>query len=117
MMVHLITDENFNEEVAKSNIPCVIAFTAGWCTYCDEMAPVLETLSETFDGKAKFCLVNIDEQRELRIKFAVASLPYIVYVSDGMRTPLFDAIVSEARLEERVRYMLAGNEAPGTMRL
>ncbi len=113
-MVFNISDETFEEEVAQSTIPCVIAFTAGWCTYCDEMAPALEALSHTFEGRVKFCLVNIDEQRALRIKFAVAALPYIVYVAHGQKTPLFDAIVSEQRLEERIRFMLEGNDAPGT---
>ncbi len=113
-MIREITEENFTEEVADSPIPCVIEFTAGWCTYCDEMVPAFERLSEKFDGAVKFCLVNIDEQRGLRIKFAVAALPYIVYIQDGMKTPLFDAIVSEDRLEERITHMLEGKDAPGT---
>ncbi len=116
-MLFEVTDENFAEEVAASPLPCVILFTAGWCTYCDEMVPAMEALSESFEGRVKFCLVNVDEQRGLRIKFAVASLPYVVYVHDGMKTPLFDAITNERRLEERINHMLAGKDAPGTMPL
>lgn len=116
-MIHEVTDETFTEEVANSTIPCVILFSAGWCTYCDELAPVLESLSEKFGDTVKFCRVNVDAERGLRIKFAVAALPYIVYVVNGQRTPLFDAIVGEARLEERIQYMLDGNDAPGTMPL
>ncbi len=113
-MIHEITDDTFTEAVEKSPLPCIIQFTAGWCTFCDEMVPTMESLSETFEGRVKFCLVNIDEQRGLRIKFAVAALPYIVFVDQGMKTPLFDAITTEERLEERINYMLEGNEAPGT---
>lgn len=116
-MIHDVTDESFDAEVANSAMPCVILFSAGWCTYCDELAPVLENLSQKFGGDVKFCRVNMDAERGLRIKFAVAALPYIVYVANGQRTPLFDAIVTEARLEERIKYMLADNEAPGTMPL
>lgn len=116
-MVYEITDENFDQEVAECPLPCVIEFTAGWCTFCDEMVPAFESLSEHYDGRVKFCLVNVDEQRGLRIKFAVASLPYIVYVQGGMKTPLFDAITNERRLEERIDHMLAGKEAPGTVPL
>ena len=113
-MVYEITDENFQTEVLESGVPCVIEFTAGWCTMCDEMVPRMEALSERFGDAVKFCVVNIDEQKKLRIKFVVGAVPYIVYVSDGMQTPLFDELVTEDRLEERVRFMLDGGEAPTT---
>ena len=116
-MLHEITEETFEREVANSDVPCVIEFTAGWCTLCDEMAPAFEELSEKFGDAVKFCLVNIDEQKALRIKFAVAAVPYIVLVADGMKTPLFDEIVTADRLEERIRFVLDGGPAPTTMPL
>ena len=113
-MVQEITDENFDEEVVASPVPCIIEFTAGWCTFCDEMVPVFEQLSETFGDDVKFCIVNTDENKKLRIKFAVAAYPYIVYVANGMKTPLFDELVSADRLEERIRFVLEGGTAPTT---
>ncbi len=113
-MVHEITDETFEAEVASSPIPCIIEFTAGWCTMCDEMIPVFEELSEQYGSDVKFCIVNTDEQKKLRIKFAVAAYPYIVYVHDGMKTPLFDEFVSGARLKERIDFVLNGGNAPTT---
>ena len=87
-MVYEITDENFEQEV--------------------------DSLAEKFGDSLKFCLVNTDEQKKLRIKFAVAAFPYIVYVADGMKTPLFDEIVTEEKLEERIRFVLEGGSAPTT---
>lgn len=113
-MVYEITDETFEQEVANSPVPCVIEFTAGWCTMCDAMAPTFEELSETFGDEVKFCIVNIDEQKKLRIKFAVAAIPYIVYVADGNKSPLFDELVTADRLAERIRFMLDGGIAPTT---
>lgn len=113
-MIFEITDENFEAEVANSDIPCVIEFTAGWCTLCDEMTPVFEELSVSYEGSVKFCLVNTDTQRGLRIKFAVACTPYIVLVDKGMKTPLFDELVTSERLKERIDFMLAGGTAPTT---
>lgn len=109
-----ITDANFEEEVLESDVPCVIEFTASWCALCEEMVPRLESLENRLAGKVRFCTVNLDEEKGLRIKFAVAAVPYIVYVSEGMQTPLFDAIVPEELLEERVRFMLDGGEAPNS---
>ena len=116
-MVHEITDDNFEAEVADSELPCVIEFTAGWCTMCDAMAPTFEALSEEYSGKVKFCLVNTDKQKGLSIRFAVTALPYVVWVADGIKAPLFDELVGEKRLRERIDFMLAGNEAPTAMPL
>ena len=113
-MVHIVTEENFEEEVLASEVPCIIEITAGWCTFCDEMVPRFEALAEKFGDSVKFCLINIDEQKKLRIRFAVAAIPYIVYVADGLQTPLFDEIVTADRLEERIRFVMDGGNAPTT---
>lgn len=113
-MVHEITDDNFQKEVVENDVACVIEFTAGWCTMCDEMVPTFEELSNAYDDRVKFCIVNTDEQKGLRIKFAVAAYPYIVMVHDGMKTPLFDEAVSAERLRERIDFMLEGGKAPTT---
>ena len=113
-MIHEITDDTFEAEVANSPIPCVIEFTAGWCTFCDAMIPTFEQMTEAFGNSVKFCVVNTDENKKLRIKFAVAAYPYIVFVADGMKTPLFDEMVTADRLEERIRFMLDGGQAPTT---
>ncbi|WP_165060823.1 MULTISPECIES: co-chaperone YbbN [unclassified Adlercreutzia] len=111
-MIYEITDSTFNQEVADSNVPCVILFTAGWCTFCGDMVPRVENLSDKFDNTVKFCIVNSDEQRALRIAFAVAAVPYIVLIYKGMKIPLFDEIVTEKRLEERIICVLNGGETP-----
>ncbi len=111
-MIHNITDDNFDVEVANCEKPCIIFFTAGFCTYCDDMYPRFELLAEKYADTCKFCLVNIDEQRKLRIKFVVACTPYIVMVKDRMVTPLFDMIVSTEQLDERISYAVNGGECP-----
>ena len=84
---------------------------------CDEMVPVFEELSDQYGDSVKFCIINTDMQKKLRIKFAVAAFPYIVLVSDGMKTPLFDELVSADRLKERIDFVLEGGKAPTTMPL
>ena len=53
-MVYEITDDNFQAEVVDCGKPCIIEFTAGWCTMCDEMVPIFEQLSEQYDDSVKF---------------------------------------------------------------
>ena len=68
--------------------------------------------SESWGDDFKFCTVDIDTQRKLRIAFAVGTLPYIVLVRDGMKAPLFDEIVTTERLEERLQYVSDGGKLP-----
>lgn len=116
-MVTVVTDENFEQEVLESGLPCVIGFTAGWCDLCPQMIGEMDALSQKYEGEVKFCSVNVDEQRKLRILFAVAALPYTVLVQGGMKTPLFDELVTEERLDERIRYVLDGGKCPTTVPL
>lgn len=110
-MVYEVTDANFEEEVASSDIPCVILFTAGWCSLCPEMKSRFESLSEKME-EVKFCVVDTDSQMGLRIAFAVGVAPYIVMVRNGMKLPLFDQIISEEELKERIHFVLNGGKTP-----
>jgi len=61
----------------------LIDFHAEWCMPCLMMAPVIDELSEKFEGKIKFGKVNIDENNDLARKFNVASIPNFVLFKDG----------------------------------
>ena len=113
-MIYEITDDTFKAEVVNSAAPCVILFTGAWCGVCHEMLPRLEELAGEYGDKVKFCSVDTDKEKGLRIKFAVAVLPYLVYTADGMQTPLFDELVTTDKLRERIDFMLEGGAAPTT---
>lgn len=78
-----ITKGNFEAEVRDSEVPVVLDFWAPWCGPCKSITPILEKLSEEYDGKVKVGKVNIDEQPDLAAAFRVRSIPTIVGVIDG----------------------------------
>ncbi|MCF7764098.1 MAG: thioredoxin [Verrucomicrobia bacterium] len=78
-----ITETNFSDEVAKSQIPVLVDFWAEWCGPCKMIAPLLDELASEYDGKAKIAKVNIDEQQSLAVKFGVRAVPTLLIFKGG----------------------------------
>jgi len=76
-------DEN-KEWKFEGEKPCLIDFYADWCGPCKMVAPVLEELSEEYDGKLDIYKVNTEEQKELSAVFGIQSIPSLLFVpKDG----------------------------------
>lgn len=82
-MALTITSENFEQEVLKSEIPVVIDVFAAWCGPCQQVAPIFDELAKELEGKYKLVKINIDEERDLAIKYNVSSIPTFIFVKDG----------------------------------
>ena len=83
--VTTLTDENFEVEVIKSDIPVRVDFWAPWCGPCKMMAPVLEELATSFAGKLKIAKLDVDEEthRELAMKYRIQSIPALKFFRNG----------------------------------
>ncbi len=79
----ILTKENFEAEVLKSDIPVLVDFWASWCGPCMMLSPVIAELAEELEGKVKVGKVNVDEQNELAIQYRVASIPTVLLFKDG----------------------------------
>ena len=61
----------------------LVDFWAPWCGPCRMLSPVIDQLAQEFDGKAKICKVNSDEENDLAVKYGVRSIPTILFIKDG----------------------------------
>ena len=81
-MVKKVNGQEFENVVMKAPA-AVVDFSATWCGPCRMMAPVLEELSETMGGKVSFYNVDVDEERELAIKYGIQSIPCLIAFKNG----------------------------------
>ncbi len=81
--MQIVTSENFNEEVLSSPIPVVVDFFATWCGPCRMLSPILEDVSEDFEGKVKFVKLDVDESGDIAKNYSVMSIPTLIIVKNG----------------------------------
>ena len=72
--------EENDEWQYQGDVPCIIDFWADWCAPCKAVAPVLEELSEEYDGQLKVYKVNTEEEQELAAAFGIRSIPSLLFV-------------------------------------
>lgn len=72
--------ENPQEWKFLGDKPAVIDFYAEWCGPCKRLSPVLEELSDTYEGKVDIYKINVDEEEELAQVFGVQSIPTLIFV-------------------------------------
>lgn len=78
-----LNENNFDDEVIKSDKLTVVDFWAPWCGPCRKLAPVLDEIAGEFDGKIKLVKVNTDENLKLAQRFSISALPSILIFKNG----------------------------------
>ena len=95
----IITEQNFEEEVLKSEIPVLVDFWATWCGPCRMLAPIIEQIANEQEGKVKVGKINVDEEMNLAAAFGVQSIPTVMVFKDGKVTNMAVGVRPKAQLE------------------
>lgn len=77
------TDQNFQQEVLKSEMPVVVDFWAPWCGPCRLVGPTIEELAKEYAGKVKVGKMNVDENQEPSGTFGIMSIPTVMVFKGG----------------------------------
>ncbi len=82
-MVEKVTDATFEKDVLKASGPVVVDFWAEWCGPCRMIAPALEEISTSLNGKVKIVKLNVDENPGTAAKYGIMSIPTLMLFKDG----------------------------------
>lgn len=94
-----ITDATFNDLVLNETRPVMLDFYAGWCSPCKIMGPLIDEVSEKYEGQALVAKINTEQNPKLSAHFKIKSIPTLIVINQGNMVERFQGIVPIKNLE------------------
>ena len=101
-----ITDRNFEELVMKAKKLVIVDFWAEWCGPCKAIAPILDKISDEFSDKVLVGKVNVDEVKEVPVKYGIRSIPTLLFFSNGEIVRQEVGLQSEKALVDNINQII-----------
>ncbi len=103
----VLSDSTFESEVVNSDVPVLVDFWAPWCGPCRAVAPIVEEISSSYEGKIKVGKMNVDENQSTTMKFGIRSIPTLIMFKDGEAVDQIIGAVPKGEIERVVEKSLA----------
>lgn len=105
----VVSTQNFDSEVVKSDIPVLVDFWASWCAPCKMIAPVVEELAKEYDGKIKVAKLDVDANRDIAQNFGIMSIPTLLIFEGGRVADQLVGAVPKSMLVDKITRVLEKN--------
>ncbi|MDX9789557.1 MAG: thioredoxin [Candidatus Kapaibacterium sp.] len=99
---HHLTDAEFENEVLKSDIPVLIDFWAAWCGPCRMIAPIVDELAVEYEGKAKICKLDVDNNVQVPSRYGIRSIPTVLIFKNGEVVDQIVGAVPKSQIVDRL---------------
>lgn len=106
MPVPTISEQEFEKEVLRSELPVLIDFTADWCGPCKTVAPEVEAVARELEGKAKVVKIDIDKSKRIATTLRIQAVPTFMVFFKGRPVAADQGVVKRNRLRELVEPFL-----------
>jgi len=105
-MAQQFTDQNFDQEVLKSDKPVLVDFWAAWCGPCQIMGPIVDELALEMKDKIKIGKLNVDENRETATNYSVMSIPTLIIFKEGKVVKQLVGVQAKENLKEELQKII-----------
>ena len=99
-LVKTVSDDSFQADVVKSATPVLVDFWAPWCGPCKAIAPILEELASTYQGKLQIAKISVDDNQEVPASFGIRNIPTLILFKDGKPVATLSGARPKAQLAE-----------------
>ena len=106
-LIKHVSDASFDADVLKSTVPVLVDYWAEWCGPCKMIAPILDDVSATYEGKLQVSKMNVDENREVPAKYGIRGIPTLMIFKDGQLAATKVGALSKAQLVAFIDQHLA----------
>ena len=106
-LIKHVSDASFEGDVLKSSTPVLVDYWAEWCGPCKMIAPILDEVAGSYQGKLTIAKMNVDENREVPARFGIRGIPTLMLFKDGQLAATKVGAMSKSQLTAFIDQQLA----------